>query len=81
MARDGNFFVTTGEILITNYSVAGTGAKRSIGADVEWTFPLSFVEAVWGDGKKVDRQTISGTDLGAFGTKRFAIKREGFSRA
>ena len=23
--RDGNFFVTTGEILIRNYTVAGTG--------------------------------------------------------
>jgi len=71
--RDGNFFVTTGEILITNYAVAGTGAQRTIGADVEWTFPLSFVEVVWGDGKKVERQVISATDLGAFGTKHFAI--------
>jgi hypothetical protein len=71
--RDGNFFVTTGEILITNYGVAGTGAQRTIGADVEWTFPLSFVEVVWGDGKKIERQVISATDLGAFGTKHFAI--------
>jgi hypothetical protein len=71
--RDGNFFVTTGEILITNYAVAGTAAARKIGADVEWTFPLSFVEVVWGDGKKVDRQVISATELGAFGTKHFAI--------
>ena len=71
--RDGNYFVTTGEILITKYAVAGAGAQRSIGADVEWTFPLSFVEVVWGDGKKVDRQIISATDLGAFGTKHFAI--------
>jgi hypothetical protein len=71
--RDGNFFVTTGEILITNYAVAGTGAQRTIGADVEWTFPLSFVEVVWGDGKKIERQVISATDLGAFGTKHFAI--------
>jgi hypothetical protein len=71
--RDGNFFVTTGEILITSYAVAGSGAQRSIGADVEWTFPLSFVEVVWGDGKRVDRTIISATDLGAFGTKHFAI--------
>jgi hypothetical protein len=71
--RDGNFFVTTGEILITNYAVAGTGAERSIGADVEWTFPLSFVEVVWGDGKKIERRVTSATDLGAFGTKHFAI--------
>src|SRR5258708_11444822 len=79
--RDGNFFVTTGEILITNYSVAGTGARRSIGADVEWTFPLSFVEVVWGDGRKVDRETISATDLGAFGSKHFAIPFDATGRA
>jgi len=71
--RDGNFFVSTGEILITNYTVTGTGARRSIVADAEWTFPLSFVEVVWGDGKKVERQVISATDQGAFGTKHFAI--------
>jgi hypothetical protein len=71
--RDGNFFVTTGEILITNYSVAGAGAQRSIAADVEWTFPLSFAEVVWGDGKKIDRQVISATETTAFGTRHFAI--------
>jgi hypothetical protein len=71
--RDGNFFVTNGEILIKNYSVAGTGAQRTITADVEWTYPLSFVEVVWGDGKKIDRQIISATDSQAFGTKHFAI--------
>jgi hypothetical protein len=71
--HDGDFFATTGEILIRNYSVSGTGSKRTIAADVDWTFPLNFVEVVWGDGKKVDRQVISATDAGAFGTKHFAI--------
>jgi hypothetical protein len=71
--RTGDFFATTGEILITGYSVTGTGAQRTVAADVEWTFPLSFVEVVWGDGKKIDRQIIPATDLGAFGTKHFAI--------
>ena len=71
--RDGNFFVTNGEILIRNYSVAGTGAQRTITADVDWTYPLSFVEVVWGDGTKIDRQMISATDLGPFGTRHFAI--------
>ena len=42
--RDGAFFATTGEILIRNYSVAGTGNQRTITADVDFTFPLSFVE-------------------------------------
>jgi len=71
--HDGDFFVSTGEILIKSYSVAGTGPKRTINADVEWTFPLAFVEVVWGDGRKVDRQVIPATDLGANGTKRFSI--------
>ena len=51
--RDGNFFVTTGEILIPHFAVEGTGNKRTITADVNWTFPLEFVEVVWGDGKKM----------------------------
>ncbi|MBI3264594.1 MAG: hypothetical protein HYZ58_15820 [Acidobacteria bacterium] len=71
--RNGDFFVTTGEILIKSYGVEGSGNQRTIMADVEWTFPLEFVEVVWGDGKKVDRQIIPATDLPPFGTKRFAI--------
>ncbi len=71
--RSGDYFLTTGEILISRYSVEGTGNKRNITADVEWTFPLEFVEVVWGDGKVIDRQVISVTDLPAFGNKRFSI--------
>jgi hypothetical protein len=71
--RDGHFFVTTGEILIPSYAVEGAGDRRTISADVEWTFPLSFVEVVWGDGHTIDRQIISATDLPAFGTKHFAL--------
>jgi hypothetical protein len=71
--RDGNFFVTTGEILIRDYAVEGSGSQRTITVDVEWTFPLEFVEVVWGDGKKIDRQIIPATDLPPFGSKRFSI--------
>jgi len=71
--RDGNFFVTTGEILVSNFAVQGTGSKRTINADVSWTFPLEFVEVVWGDGKKIDRQIIPATDLPALGSKHFSI--------
>jgi hypothetical protein len=38
-----------------------------VAAEVEWTFPLDFVEIVWGDGVKTDRQIISTTDLPPFG--------------
>ena len=71
--RNGDFFVTTGEILIPKYSVDGTAARMTISADVEWTFPLAFVEVVWGDGTRIDRQVISATGFPAFGTKQFSI--------
>ena len=71
--KSGDYFVSSGEVLISNYAVEGTGDKRTISAEVEWTFPLDFVELVWGDGQKTDRQIISTTDLPAFGKKRFTI--------
>jgi hypothetical protein len=79
--RNGEFFVTTGEVLIPHYSVEGSGNQRTVTADVEWTFPLDFVEVVWGDGKTVDRKIISATDLPAFGTKRFAIPFDATGKA
>ncbi len=71
--RDGNFFVTTGEILIKNYAVSGSGNRRTITADVEWTFPMAFTEVVTGDGKTVTKQVLSATDLLAFGSKKLSI--------
>jgi hypothetical protein len=70
---NGDFFVTTGEIFIRNYAVEGSGAQRTIVADVDWTFPLEFVEVVWGDGKTIGRQVIRATELGAKTSKHFAI--------
>ena len=71
--KNGNYFVTSGEVLIPNYAVEGTGNKRTVTADIEWTFPLDFAEVVWGDGQKTDRQIIPLTDLPAFGKHHFAI--------
>jgi hypothetical protein len=79
--RNGDFFVTTGEVLIPHYSVEGSGSQRMVTADVEWTFPLDFVEVVWGDGKTVDRKIISVTDLPAFGTKHVAIPFDATGKA
>jgi hypothetical protein len=71
--RDGNFFVTTGEILIKNYAVAGSGNQRTITADAEWTFPMAFMEIVTGDGKAVSKQVIPATDMQAFGSKKLSL--------
>jgi hypothetical protein len=69
----GEYFVTSGEVLIPSYSVEGAGSHRTIVADVQWTFPLEFVEVVWGDGRHTDRQIVSATGLPAFGSHRFQI--------
>ena len=71
--RAGEFFVTTGEILIPNHGVEGAGNQRSYFAEVEWTFPLEFVEIVWGDGENVNRKVVSARDRAPFGRERFEI--------
>jgi hypothetical protein len=42
-------------------------------ADVEWTFPLEFIEVVWGDGVQVGRTVIPATDQPPFGSHQFRI--------
>ena len=69
----GDYWITSGEVLVDAYAVEGTGSKRTITAEVEWTFPLEFVEVVWGNGQKTDRQIIPATDLPAFGKHKFSI--------
>jgi hypothetical protein len=71
--KRGDYFVSSGEVLISSYVVQGSGDQRTITAEVEWTFPLNFVEVVWGDGKTTDRQIIQATDLPPFGKKTFTI--------
>ncbi len=71
--RKGDFFVTSGEVLIRSAALEGSGPKRTMVADVEWTFPLDFVEVVWGDGSKVDRQVVSATGLAPYSSNRFRI--------
>jgi hypothetical protein len=71
--RAGEFFVTTGELLVPSWEIEGQGQERAVVADVEWTFPLEFVEAVWGDGERVGRTVFSATDKPPFGSHRFRI--------
>ena len=71
--RTGDFFVTTGEVLIPRWEVEGKGKDRVIVAEMEWTFPLEFVEAVWGDGERVGRTVVPATDQPPFGSRRFRI--------
>jgi len=71
--RAGDYFVTSGEVLIRNWAVEGTGAKKTYTAEAEWTFPPEFAELVWSDGKTVNRESINLTDMGPFASRKFRI--------
>lgn len=81
--RGGEFFTTTGEILIPEFTV---GAKRSgqtlnvashskpmLEANLEWTFPLAFAQIISGDGEKVYREHIDLSDTEGFGTRKLEL--------
>ncbi len=79
--HNGNMFVTTGEILIKSYSVDGTGNQRTINVELDWTFPLEFMDVTVGDGKKVERQTIRLTDQAPNSSKKFSIPVDATGKA
>lgn len=79
--QQGKFFVSTGEVLIPQFSLNGkesgevlkipAGGKATISTELKWNFPLKFAEIVSGDGEKVYRQRIDLNDTHAFGSKKF----------
>ncbi|HET9948440.1 MAG TPA: hypothetical protein VFQ22_05940 [Longimicrobiales bacterium] len=69
----GDYFVTSGEVLIPSVRYEGTGSDMRVVADVRWTFPLDFVEVVYGDGERTTTRTMRATDLPAFGSETFEI--------
>ena len=54
--KNKEYFTTTGEVLIHSWEVAA--ARDKVLADIEWTFPMSFAEIIWGQGDDVKRMTI-----------------------
>jgi hypothetical protein len=81
--RGGKFFVTTGEVLLREFTVAGqeSGATVKLDSDgrpevratLEWTFPLRFAEVVSGDGRQVFRERIDLADTGPFGRRTLTL--------
>ena len=71
--RRGDFFVSTGEVLIPESRIEGFEGRRTLVARVEWTFPLEFVEVVWGDGRETGRQVLPTREAGSFGEKTFRL--------
>lgn len=81
--RQGQFFTTTGEILIPQFSIAGKESgeiisrdetkKAVLKAQLHWTFPLAFAEIISGDGKTVRRQRIVLSDTESFGARQLEV--------
>ncbi|HLR32609.1 MAG TPA: hypothetical protein VK074_08970, partial [Fodinibius sp.] len=77
----GKFFSTTGEVLLPTFTVNGKGSGETVKLDktgeakinleINWTFPLNYVEIISGDGTQVYKEVISLRDTKAFGTKDF----------
>ena len=65
--RAGDYFTTTGEVLIHSFEVKDGKAL----AELEWTFPLSQVEIVTSDGKESIRRTVPLPSTGEFGRAKF----------
>lgn len=87
--RGGEFFTTTGEILIPRFTVAGKESGQTIPrrkaeqaelrAELRWTFPLAFAEIISGDGVTVQRMRVDLTDTESFGVRplRLPVKLAG----
>lgn len=81
--RSGDLFVTTGEVLIREFTINGSpaGASAKLGphgeiaaqAEVQWTFPLNFAELIWGNGAETFRKIVPAHDTGDFGQKQLLI--------
>jgi len=69
---NGDFFTTTGEVLLPEVNLASSSAAEIVAnVQVQWTFPLRFAEIVWGDGQTTHRETIDLADTREHGSKRF----------
>jgi hypothetical protein len=65
--RRGEFFVTTGEVLIHSCAVR----DGKLIADIEWTFPLAQAEIVTSDGRSASRRTVRLGETTEFGRRVF----------
>ncbi|MDF2192945.1 hypothetical protein [Paraflavitalea sp. CAU 1676] len=80
--QQGKYFVTTGEILLPAFTVNGKRAgetatlrqgKDEVSIEVNWTFPLRYLDIVSGDGNKTYREHIDLSNTEAFGKKKFSF--------
>jgi hypothetical protein len=67
----GDYFSTTGEILLPKASITAKDDRLQVTTTVDYTFPLRFAEIVWGDGTNTHRETIPLSSTTEFGSANF----------
>jgi hypothetical protein len=72
----GDYFISTGEILIPDVELKGAGEVVTARATIDYTFPLRMAEIVWGDGVGVHRQGVPLEDTHEFGKRTFRWELE-----
>jgi len=82
--QKGHFFTSTGEVLMPQLTINGKHSGETIQLDgselatikleLNWTFPMNFVEVISGDGNKVYREKIDLTKTEAFGSQLLQFK-------
>jgi hypothetical protein len=73
----GDYFTTTGEVLLPGAALSASGDHLTAKASVSWTFPLRVAEIVWGDGNQTHTHSIPLTDTKEFGHKDFTWEATG----
>lgn len=84
--RSGDYFVTTGEVIIQDFDVNGVNSggnlkiKRkkevTIHARLSWTFPMHYINVIMGNGETVTTKRIDLHETSQFGSKDFSIPVE-----
>ncbi|MFC6102141.1 CehA/McbA family metallohydrolase domain-containing protein [Olivibacter domesticus] len=82
--QKGRFFTSTGEVLMPSLTINGKQSGETlqlddsglatVKLDLNWTFPMNFVEVISGDGNKVYREKIDLTKTEAFGSQSLQFK-------
>lgn len=82
--RGGQFFVTTGEVLIPEFTVNGRKSGESVTIekdhkvevrlDLKWTFPLAYAEIITGDGHEIKRQRVDLSATESFGETSLKVE-------
>ena len=70
----GDYFSTTGEILITQATIAAVDDRLQITTTLDYTFPMRFAEVVWGDGTDTHREMFPLFSTNEFGHSTFHWK-------